>query len=89
MLYEEVNLEAIRNKNEKRVQKLIPEVLAEYKEHKFQDLDVQDIYALTLNRLPARYTQRMTVVLKEPLSDETIKANIRDSAKAVMDNPGY
>ena len=89
MLIEEVDLSNIRNRNEERVAEFIAEILEEFEGSEFQDLDVQDIYALTLNKLPSRYVQRMTIILKEPVSDDEIKDAIRESAKAVLSHPNH
>ena len=58
-----VNLSTIKNRNEKRVAKLMPEILDEYYENYiFEHLDIQDIFALTLNLLPSRYVQTGSTV---------------------------
>ncbi len=83
-----VDLENIRNRNEKRVAKLMNEILDQYYEDFiFEQLDVEDIYALTLNLLPARYVQRGTIILQNRLSDFEIKSKIRKATERVLDNP--
>ena len=85
----EVNFKNIRNRNEQKVIELLPEVLSEFVDYNPDRMDIEDIYALTLNNLPARYKQRGTVVLFEPIKDETIQEEIRNSVRAVMNNPNY
>lgn len=82
-----VPLEGIRNRNEKRVARLMPEVLREFSDYRPSYLDVQDVYALTLNNLPARYVQRGTIVLREPLSDDDIRQEIRYAVETVEMRP--
>ncbi|MBI9078730.1 MAG: late competence development ComFB family protein [Pseudodesulfovibrio sp.] len=83
-----VNVNKIINRNEKRVVKLVPEILDQYYEdYIFDHLDIQDIYALTLNLLPARYVQAGSIILSDRLSDYEIKSKIRAATERVLDNP--
>lgn len=82
-----VPLDGIRNRNEQRVIELMPEVLREFSDYRPSYLDIQDIYALTLNNLPARYVQRGSIVLREPLSDDDIRQEIRYAAETVEMRP--
>ena len=77
------------NRNEKKVIELLPKELAEFTDYKPQRMDIEDIYALTLNKLPARYTQKGSVVLWEPVSTEMIRREIRNAIHVVMQNPIY
>ena len=45
------------------------------------------VYALTLNRLPPRYVQKGTIILREPLTDEEIRREIRQAVEQVEKNP--
>jgi hypothetical protein len=72
-----VPLGNIRNRNELRVIKLMPQVLAEYLDYRPSYLDIQDIYALTLNNLTPRYRQQGTIVINEPVSDTDILRELR------------
>lgn len=83
-----IDVTNIVNRNEKRVARLMPEVLEEYfKDFIFEDLDIQDVYALSLNLLPAGYAQAGSIVLSNRLSDYEIRAKIRAAAERVLDNP--
>ncbi len=84
-----VSVKSIRNKNEKRVRAMIPDILRDYPNYHPQDLDIQDIYALALNKLPARYVQKGTISLKEPVTDDQIDQAIRDAIDQVMTNPSH
>jgi hypothetical protein len=78
-----VPLENIRNRNELRVVKLMPQVLAEHLDYHPSYLDIQDIYALTLNNLPPRYRQQGTIIISEPVSDKEILRELRNSVNQV------
>jgi len=78
-----VPLENIRNRNELRVVKLMPQVLAEHLDYHPSYLDIQDIYALTLNNLPPRYRQQGTIIISEPVSDKEIIRELRNSVSQV------
>lgn len=83
-----VDVSKIKNRNERRVIELIPEILDEYYEdYIFEDLDIQDIYALALNLVPAGYAQPGSIVLSNRLSDYEIKSKIRSAVERVLDNP--
>jgi len=82
-----VPLENIRNRNELRVIKLLPQVLAEHLDYHPSYLDIQDIYALTLNNLPPRYRQQGTIIIHEPVSDEEILRELRNAVNHVELSP--
>lgn len=83
-----VDLSKIRNRNEKRVIDLIPQILDDYyDDYIFDPLDIEDIYALSLNLLPARYVQHGSIILSDRLSDYEIKSKVRDAVERVLDNP--
>ena len=81
------DLSQIRNRNERRVISHLPAILGEYPDFEPDVVAIQDIYALALNLLPARYTQRFSIVLKEPVSDEAVRQAVRESVVRVMNNP--
>lgn len=83
------NLFHIRNKNELRVVKLMPRVLSEYAGFEPTQLDIEDIYALTLNKLPSRYVQKGTIVLREPVSESYILDALREAVGTVKKRPNY
>jgi hypothetical protein len=78
-----VPLDGIRNRNEERAAKLMPKVLGEYLDYKPTYLDIQDIYALTLNNLPPRYKQSGSIIIREPVSDEEIMRELRQAINKV------
>jgi len=83
-----VDVTNITNRNKRRVAALIPAMLEEYYgDYIFQDLDIQDIFALTLNLLPAGYAQAGTIVLSNRISDYEINTKIRIAVERVLSNP--
>lgn len=83
-----IDLSKIKNRNEKRVAALMGEILDQYYEdYIFEQLDIEDIYGLSLNLLPARYVQHGTIILQDRLSDFEIKSKIRVAVERVLDNP--
>lgn len=82
-----VPLENIRNRNELRVIKLMPQVLAEHLDYKPSYLDIQDIYALTLNNLSPRYRQHGTIIIKESVSNAEIMRELRNAVNQVELSP--
>lgn len=88
LIIRDIDVSNIKNRNEKRVAKLVPEILdSYYEDYLFDPLDIQDIYALALNLLPARYVQYGSIILSDRLSDYEIKSRIRDAVERVLDNP--
>jgi hypothetical protein len=82
-----LDFHSIRNRNESRVIDLIPAVLAEVPDFRFTRTDIEDIYALTLNMLPARYVQAVSLVIDEPVTDETVRLMIREAVRTVRARP--
>jgi len=82
-----VPLGSIRNRNEERVAKLMAAVLPEYLDYKPSYLDIQDIYALTLNNLPPRYKQSGSIVIHESVSDAEIMRELRAAIARVEKAP--
>lgn len=83
-----VDVSKIVNRNERRVAELVPQIIEEYYEdYIFEDLDIQDIYALTLNLLPAAYAQAGSIVLSDRISDYELRSQIRNAVERVLDNP--
>lgn len=85
----DISLARIRNKNELRVISLIPKALAEYGNFQPDQLDIEDIYALTLNNLTPRYVQIGSIVIHEEITDNLIMEKLRESIKKVQSNPNH
>ena len=76
-----------RNRNENRVLAMLGEVLESYADFTPTRIDAEDIYALTLNKLPPRYVQKITFIMNEPVSDELIREKIREAVAIVRSRP--
>jgi len=83
------NLFFIRNRNERRVIEAMREILDGLPEFTPNDIDIQDIYALTLNSLAPRYIQQGTIVLREPVRPEAIHDAVRSAVDTVRQRPNY
>ncbi|BBD06836.1 late competence development ComFB family protein [Desulfovibrio ferrophilus] len=83
------NLFFIHNKNEKRVIEAMRHALAEHPDFAPNDIDIQDIYALSLNSLPPRYVQQGTIVLREPVRPDVINDAVREAIETVRTRPNY
>ncbi len=82
-----VDLSGIRNRNELRVIKMMGQVLEQYPEVTQDVLNIQDIYALALNLLPARYTQQFSIVLNDPVAEQQVRDALCKAVEKVRDNP--
>ena len=82
-----VDLSRIKNRNERRVIARMKTLLAEYADFEPDILAIQDIYALALNLLPARYTQQFTIVLQDPVDDTAVENAVRKAIEKVRANP--
>jgi len=87
--YGSVSLDRIRNKNEVRVIENLDGVLREFPDYEPNTLDIQDIYALALNKLPPRYKQEASIVLDKSIDDDQIRQAIREAVEQVRKNPNY
>ena len=82
------DLSGIRNSNEVRVARLLPEALKDFPGYAPDQLDVEDIYGLTLNRLEPRYTasaERSSFPGRTP--DEEILWEIGNAIRIVREKP--
>lgn len=77
----------IRNRNEPRVREAIEDALVEMGHSEMPEEMIRDIFAYTLNQLPARYTQPGTIVLREPVKKEQIKEAVTRAIKYILQNP--
>ena len=87
----DIDFSRVRNRNEKRVLNALEQVLADKPGRtglKLSDTkDVQDIYALALNRRPARYAQPGTIVVGDPVRDEDVAEAVLDAFDTVVRRP--
>lgn len=83
----DTSLYDIRNRNETRVVKALHQWLGEPDTPSLNPRQLQDVYALALNLLPARYAQRGTIVVHEPVRTDDILKAIRTACGTVLSNP--
>ena len=83
----ETDFSAVHNRNESRVLKELKKLYAELPPAARGPKAIQDVYALALNSLPARYTQPGSIVLREPVRTEHIQAAIREAAGTASVHP--
>lgn len=81
------DLSSIHNRNEERVVKTIVSLLASLPDVVISSNDLQDIYAISLNAIPPRYTQTGTIVLRDPVQQEQLTKVVREAFKFVISNP--
>lgn len=86
-IFDGVDLGRIRNRNEVRVIAHMRELLGQYPDFSPDVIAVQDIYALALNHLPARYAQEFSIVLKDPVTDADVREAVQKAIDTVLGNP--
>ncbi len=82
-----VDLSELRNRNETKVAACMREELDTLSGEPLTAKTLQDVFALALNKLPARYAQKGTIVLREPVSRDMIRSAVREAFLRVLDNP--
>ncbi|BCS87929.1 late competence development ComFB family protein [Pseudodesulfovibrio sediminis] len=88
LIIKDVDVSSISNRNKRRVVELIPVIIDEYyPDFIFEDLDIQDIFALSLNLIPAAYAQTGSIIISNRISDYEINNKIRIAIERVLDNP--
>lgn len=91
MSLNDVNFDLVINRNEKKVRKALEEFMAQGRGASYAstltEKDYQDIYALALNRLPARYCQKGTIVVGDPVRDEDVDEAVLDAFDIVIRRP--
>ncbi len=86
-----IDFSNVRNRNEKKVIRAMERFYNKYKSTKriegLSSKDYQDVFALALNTLPARYAQSSTIVLGDPVRDEDITEAVFDAFDIVLNHP--
>jgi hypothetical protein len=82
-----VNMMQVRNRNEKRVADCMREELAAMMDARFSEQDLRDVFAYSLNQLPARYTNPGTIVLGDAVRKPEITAIVREAFEVILKNP--
>ena len=81
-------LHQIRNRNEARVAQIMPSLFAESNLELYA-IDIQDVFALALNKLPPHYVQEMAIVLVELVDEDTIRVALREAIAQVQASPNH
>ena len=83
--------ESITNRNEKKVLTALENFFEESEHielyHQLTRKDLQDIYALTLNQLPARYAHSSTIIVNDPVNSAKISDTIASVVQTIINNP--
>ena len=81
-------LHQIRNRNEARVAQIMPSLFAELN-LELDSIDIQDVFALALSKLPPHYVQEMAIVLVELVDEDTIRVALREAIAQVQASPNH
>ena len=82
-----IDLFAVRNRNEVRVIEKMREALAELGNPELPVKALLDAYALALNLLPARYAQSGTIVLRDPIRENHLREAVAKAISQVLVYP--
>ena len=77
----------VRNRNEGRVIRVLQAFLQKKESPALSSKDMHDIYALALNALPPRYTQRGTIVVDDPVKNAEIRQAVEEAYNIVSERP--
>ena len=84
-----VSLINIRNKNEVKVVETMKRILPDYPKFDNCMLCIQDVYALSLNKIMPKYIQDGTVIFRKA-DDETLIDNaVRSAINMVAEKPNH
>ncbi|MDR3175307.1 MAG: late competence development ComFB family protein [Desulfovibrio sp.] len=82
-----IDLYHVRNRNERRVIRYLGEIAESGELDGFSPEMLEDAYAYALNRLPARYAQSGTIVLRDPVRHEEVEEAVRAAIMQITRNP--
>ena len=81
-------LHQIRNRNEARVAQIMPSLFAELN-LELDSIDIQDVFALALNKLPPHDVQEVAIVLVELVDEDTLRVALREAIAQVQASPNH
>lgn len=88
---DDMDFSTVVNRNEQKVRKALAEFMSQGRGAAYAstltEKDYQDMYALALNRLPARYCQKGTIVVGDPVRDEDVAEAVLDAFDTVVRRP--
>lgn len=86
-----INFDSVRNRNEKLVLKSLNAFMESARGRSYKELmtskDMQDIYALALNQLPARYAQSGTIIIGNPVREDDAVQAVLEAFETVLSHP--
>ncbi len=85
----EVSLENVRNGYELLVIRLMKSLIPEYPEFDNCPVCIEDVYALSLSRMPATYFQNESLFSLDANPDESIEEIVRYALFQVMSQPKH
>ena len=83
------SLERIRNICEVMVIDAIKLVMSEYPSFDQCAMCVEDVYALSLSRIPATYAHLGSIILNKEVTEEDIESVVRFAITQVADHPKH
>ena len=81
-------LHQIRNRNEARLDQIMPSLFAELN-LELDSIDIQDVFALALNKLPPHDVPEVAIVLVELVDEDTIRVALREAIAQVQASPNH
>lgn len=88
--FNDFSLEKIRNRQEPRVAAAMRDLLPLAPDFCGCRLCVEDVYALSLNSLPAQYVQTGAMIVRQRMpSDDDIRKAVQDALDVVRERPNH
>ncbi len=84
-----VNLMNIRNVNEVKVVETMKRLLPDHPKFDSCMLCIQDVYALSLNKIAPKYVQEGTVILRKKDERALIEGAVRSAIDMVTEKPNH
>lgn len=84
-----ISLINVRNSYEAKVIKILKKLLPLYEKCDGCSICIQDIYALSLNMIKAKYVQVGTIILKKNDDQPIIEKAVRHAIEKVIANPNH
>jgi len=83
------SLEKIRNTYEVKVIEIMKQELPDFSDFDNCRLCIEDVYALSLSRIPPTYVQSGSVIFRKEISDEDLCEVVRYAIFQVMQQPKH
>ncbi|MDH5560406.1 MAG: late competence development ComFB family protein [Deltaproteobacteria bacterium] len=84
-----INLSEIRNYYEVHVIKQMKKLLPEFPDFDQCQLCIEDVYALSLSRIPSVYAQNGSIILHKELTDEDVADIVKYAIYQVIGRPRH